>query len=94
MAIVKVFFGIFLDNGNSFIDAQTQILLTNNVFFLIVCCIACTPVIPTLSRVFTKRDLTRKAWVAVGAIIPAILVILSACALAGDSYNPFMYFQF
>ena len=93
-AIVKVFFGIFLDNGNAFIDAQTQMLLINNVFFLVACCVACTPVIPTLARIFEKRDATRKIWVAAGAVIPAILVILSACALAGDSYNPFMYFQF
>jgi alginate O-acetyltransferase complex protein AlgI len=28
------------------------------------------------------------------AIIPVILIVVSAMALAGDSYNPFLYFQF
>jgi hypothetical protein len=41
-----------------------------------------------------KNQTTKKLWTAIGVAMPAILVILSACALAGDSYNPFMYFQF
>lgn len=93
-AIVKVFFGIFMDNSNPFVDGQTTMLLVNNVFFLAVCCIACTPIIPTLSRLCSRNEITKKAWTVIGVAMPAILVILSACALAGDSYNPFMYFQF
>jgi hypothetical protein len=31
---------------------------------------------------------------AAAAVIPAVLVILSALALIGDSYNPFLYFRF
>ena len=27
-------------------------------------------------------------------IIPVVLLLLSAAALAGDSYNPFLYFRF
>lgn len=91
---VRVFFGIFMDNGNSFIDAQTTTLIVNNVFFLVACCIACTPVIPQLKALSDKSQFTKKAWAAIGVAMPVILVIISAFALAGDSYNPFMYFQF
>jgi alginate O-acetyltransferase complex protein AlgI len=92
--LVRVFFGIFMDNGNPFVDAQTTMLLVNNVFFLALCCIACTPVIPKMRELCEKNQTTKKLWTAIGVAMPAILVILSACALAGDSYNPFMYFQF
>ena len=29
-----------------------------------------------------------------GALVPVVLIILSVMALVGNSYNPFLYFQF
>ena len=90
----KAFVGIFCANGNSFADTLTGMTFKNNLFFLATCCIACTPIIPTLKNLASKNKITAKLWTAVGAVAPAVLIILAACALAGDSYNPFMYFQF
>ena len=66
----------------------------NNVFFIAVSILACIPIIPTISSLLEKTEITRKAKAAMGIFIPAALLILSAFALAGDSYNPFLYFQF
>ena len=79
---------------NGFTNTSTALLFKNNVFFIILACVASTPVIPALSALASKNKFTLAAWKTAGAIIPAILVIISAICLAGNSYNPFLYFQF
>ena len=86
--------GIFTSNGKGFGDLHTATLFKNYVFFIILSALACTPIIPALSRLCERTRVTAKAATIVGAIIPSILLIVSAFALAGDSYNPFLYFQF
>ena len=90
----EAFIGIFNSNGKGFGDIQTAMTFKNNVFFIIVSCLACTPIIPALSRLVKKIQLGERIWEAAGAIAPAILVVLSSFALAGDSYNPFLYLRF
>jgi hypothetical protein len=41
-----------------------------------------------------KTVATQRIKAVLGAVIPVVLVVLSAFALAGDSYSPFLYFQF
>lgn len=86
--------GIFNSNGQSFGDVQTAMTFKNNIFFITVSVIACTPVIPAISALLDKIELTKKAKACIGAVVPVVLLVLSSFALAGDSYNPFMYFQF
>ena len=86
--------GIFTSNGKGFGDLHTATVFKNYVFFIILSALACTPIIPALSRLCERTRITAKAAAIVGAIIPSILLIVSAFALAGDSYNPFLYFQF
>ena len=80
--------------SNGFGDTQTLMTLKNNVFFIAASILACTPIVPSIKNLMDKSEITRKAKAAAGAVIPALLLILSAFALAGDSYNPFLYFQF
>lgn len=86
--------GIFTSNGKGFGDVQTATVFKNNVFFIAVSILACTPIVPAISRLCERTRVTAKASAVIGAIIPSILLIVSAFALAGDSYNPFLYFQF
>ena len=67
-----------------------------NCFFLAVCILACFPIVPLLSKLCSNKraPLIYYPANAVAAIAPAVLVILSALALIGDSYNPFLYFRF
>ena len=79
---------------NPFTNTATTLKLTENVFFIVLCAIACTPVIPKINSLLCRTKYGSYASTAIQAICPMILIILSAFALAGDTYNPFLYFQF
>ena len=88
--------GILCLNGNAFFDLSAQTTLTGNCFFLAISILACFPIVPALAKLRDAENCKPVYYVAnaVAAIAPAILVILSALALIGDSYNPFLYFRF
>lgn len=95
----EVFKGLFGGHaGASTLTAGSYLL--NNIFFLII---AVTAVFPVWKKaheaLFKLADVTPKNWLATTiriftAVTPALLLILSVLALVGDSYNPFLYFQF
>lgn len=86
--------GIFCANGNSFSGLAATSQFKTNFIFLAVCVLACTPIVPWISGLLCRRKYTRRAALVAGAVIPAALILISLFALAGDSYNPFIYFQF
>ena len=93
--VLKGMFGL---NGNSFTALSSRLVFRNNVFFLIFACIAVTPVgknLTNLLKNLTKGNVWGLRLYGVWDVAcPLILVFLSAMALAGNSYNPFLYFQF
>lgn len=93
-SLISVLTGIFTSNGKGFTDPQTSTLFINNVFFIAVSILACTPIVPAIGKIADRTDVTARIKAVAGAVIPTVLLILSAFALAGDSYNPFLYFQF
>ncbi len=98
-ALLTVLRGLF---GMSSVPASPEALSTllNNVFFLAFCIIAVLPVGKTIRNVLRKGARTNGYFFfyqllnVVDAVLPACLVILSVLALVGNSYNPFLYFQF
>lgn len=101
------FKGLFTLNGNAWTNLSVQTQFSNHVVFLAVAVLACTPILPTLRKFFerlrekasTNRNsglsrLCVMAYDMLTAVIPAELVFLSLLCLVGDSYNPFLYFQF
>ena len=89
--------GMFAQNGNSLIDFETKTLLISNFIFLIIAILAVTPLVKFISEKFKpQKDKTFYAVIyhIISAIIPVILLLLSTVMLVGDSYNPFLYFQF
>ena len=87
--------GIFCLNSNAFFDLSAQTTLSGNCFFLAISILACFPIVPALAKLRDAKSTPVNVIAnAVAAVIPAILVILSALALIGDSYNPFLYFRF
>jgi alginate O-acetyltransferase complex protein AlgI len=89
--------GMFGFNHNAFFDLNTKILLRSNIFFLIFCCIACTPLYKTIhDRIaqYSNRSHTAYPVLIWDAVLPVICLLLSLMALVGNSYNPFLYFQF
>lgn len=91
--VVKGLFGL---NGNALIDFETQTLLAGNVIFIIVALFSVTPIVKHISGAL-KGSSQKKAkllYKAASIVIPIILLVLSTLTLVGDSYNPFLYFQF
>ena len=78
-------------NGNSVSDFVSLTMLGNNAFLLLVSAVGCTPLVRKLSDWLARFPVwqgCRKT------LIPVLLLLLSTCALVGESYNPFLYFQF
>ncbi len=96
--IITVLRGMFGANGNAFTDFETTTLLGSNIFILLFCAFVSTPVIRKIGSLIRYTYMDKKAVSApytIGRIaIPLILLLLSTAALVGDSYNPFLYFQF
>ena len=99
--------GLFTLNGNVLADLAVQTKVKNNLIFLAVAILACTPMVPSVGKAFERmrtsvENGTAKAYTktsvvvydAVTAVIPVGLAFLSLLCLVGDSYNPFLYFQF
>lgn len=90
------FIGLLGLNGNILLDLNTRTELLNNIFILLVSIIASTPLTKVVYHKIKLIDNKGiKAVVSVFEMLaPAILIILSAFALAGNSYNPFIYYRF
>ena len=97
MALVKSLFGL---NGNPFSNFLTVNTLKSNMFLLGVCVVVCMPLakrfrVAIEERLSGKNGFGAVAWsVLFYSAIPVILLLLSTASLVGDSYNPFIYFQF
>jgi alginate O-acetyltransferase complex protein AlgI len=94
-----VFLGLFGANGNGLADFAVVTQLKNNLFLLAVSIVACTPMARTLgNRLFIysrRRPKLGSLWeTAVYSLLPALMLLFSTASLVGDSYNPFIYFQF
>lgn len=95
---LSVFKGMLMLNGNSFVSYESKTILLNNIFFIILCIAALTPVGKKLYQKIKQICGKIKLGLYLNAVFdisfPTILLILSTMALVGNSYNPFLYFQF
>ena len=91
-AIADLFF------RNGFWDLTARLTLLNNLFFLAVAVAACTPLLPAVVRRVREAAKPTPAWRgfsgAVAVAAPVVLLVLSFLSLVGNTYNPFLYFQF
>ena len=83
--------GLVGGNGNALSNFRSLTLLQNNLFLLAASVLACTPLVRNLSEHFARSAFWRGCR---KSLIPILLLLLSTCALVGESYNPFLYFQF
>ena len=96
MALFKSLFGL---NGNPLTGFTVGIEFDSNLYLLIVSVIASTPLMRILrfqteKHIRTNQTLTAVWNVVFYSVIPVVLLLLSTASLVGDSYNPFIYFQF
>ena len=96
MALIRSLFGL---NGNALTDFTTEMQIQSSAYLLIVSIIASTPLMKTIRiklEAFVQPSPALKGTfnVVFYSILPVVLLLLSTACLVGDSYNPFIYFQF
>ncbi|MEE1053329.1 MAG: MBOAT family O-acyltransferase [Acutalibacteraceae bacterium] len=97
-SVTAVLKGMFRLNGNAFTDFETNAVAFSNIFIIIFCVLMSTPIIKKIGSAVRYTYMDKKAVSVIYSIgriaIPLLLLLLSTAALVGDSYNPFLYFQF
>ncbi len=96
--IIAALKGLIGLNGNSLYDFESLTLVTSNVGIIAISVIASTALARTVGDLLRRKSLTSHTAATIyyigRFIIPIALLIVSSAALVGDSYNPFLYFQF
>ena len=90
---------LFGRNGNPLTSFTDEIRFQSNLFLLAAAGIASTPIMKLLRHKIEdlahRRGTLGTVWdAAFYSVLPVILLLLSTACLVGDSYNPFIYFQF
>jgi len=91
--------GLFGGNENGFTDFEASTMWKNYIFLILAACVACTPLIAKLGRKFSEKAEEKGGSLALAngilqAAVPVLLLVLSTIFLVGNSYNPFIYYQF
>jgi len=100
LPLAGVLFGsLFGAYGNPLSDFAAETHFMSSLFLLIAACVASTPLMKNIKlRLEAKAALGGafgKVWnIAFYSVLPVIMLLLSTACLVGDSYNPFIYFQF
>ena len=90
--------GMFCLNGNKILSYESLKFGGGYLLFFAICIFACMPVMKNLGAMLRKQGERNETVLRVNgvlqAVLPTVLIALSVLSLVGDSYNPFLYFQF
>ena len=90
--------GVFGLAGNGFTSLEVYTLFMQNIFLLVFCIVACTNLGKWLHgqlfQAAKRKKVALYTYSVLEMLTPPILLLLAVIALAGASYNPFIYFQF
>ena len=90
-----VFKSLFCLNGNPLSNFISRTVFVNNITLFLVSGFFCTPCAKMLFSKLSEKLSGSSAWEFISSsVFPVILLVLSTASLVGDSYNPFIYFQF
>lgn len=94
----NVLSGMFGGDGRVFVNLEVKTIFLNNIFFLIIALIAVFPIGKLIrDKLYNIGKKNQKVLVFINIVdmlTPTIMLFLAVIALIGDSYNPFLYFQF
>ncbi|MBQ4612005.1 MAG: MBOAT family protein [Clostridia bacterium] len=95
LAVLRGMFGV---GGNPWASFETTLLIKNHAFFLPAAMVGATPVFAVLSRRWAalgkQNGLAATSYAVAQLVWPFVLLFVSTILLVGNSYNPFLYFQF
>lgn len=94
----KALGGLFGLNGNPAGGSAVSITFANNIFFMIIAILGCTPVFKkAMGWIFAKLEKDTASvgkYYAVRIVISLLFLSVSVVAMIGNSYTPFLYYQF
>lgn len=94
----SVLTGLFGIGTSGFAGLEVGTTFLGNMFLLIFASVACTPlgkfIRQKLLQTGTRSEAAFTAFNIAELVVPPLLLVLSVLALIGNSYNPFLYFQF
>ncbi|NLW12096.1 MAG: MBOAT family protein [Clostridiaceae bacterium] len=92
LMLTKMFFA-----GSTAFDIRAQILLQNEFVFLLIAMILTTPLLKNLGARLSKLHAVKTyhpAYTIIVIIVNIGILFFATAALAGSSFNPFLYFRF
>lgn len=96
--VTAMFRGLFGVPDNYWITAETKAALGGYFLFFVFAIVATTPLVSFIGKALKRKGETSEGAAIVYGVIqsvaPVFLLVFSTAALVGDSYNPFLYFQF
>lgn len=96
--LVAVFAGMFGGSGAGLTSLAVHTVFMQNIFLLAFGIVACTSLGKQLHDWLYRNAARGGAWLVLfnvtEIVTPALLLLVAIAALAGASYNPFIYFRF
>lgn len=94
MGLVMRHLSAMLGVGSTgFMDAQSRLVIRTYSFFPILAFVCAMPIAPMLNRL-GRALLGRRVLEVVKSVLLTACIVLAVLFLVGQSYNPFIYFQF
>lgn len=84
------YIGMLFGHNGQFANQLTLYYLRDNLFLLIICCVASAPVLKYVQRIQEKLPKLSYA----KPLLTAVGLFLSIAFIVDASYNPFLYFRF
>lgn len=92
LKFISILFGF---SKNAFYDIKFEVEFFNNIIFLIIAALCCTPVFKIMGNKFTELYKTKNNNIyLLHTIFNIAILIISTIMLIGQTYNPFLYFRF
>lgn len=95
LVAIGAMFGI---GATGFSNMQTNLLLLNNLWFFLVAIVACGPWAKYIRRIFrgwaAKSRISKHTSISANALFNLVLLGVSTAMLIGETFTPFLYFQF
>ncbi len=90
--------GMFGLTGASTATFEMTALIQSHLPILAISALACTPIVPCLGRwLYARSSNHAAAWILYRTVVvaaPVVMLLLATMSLVGDSYNPFLYWEF
>lgn len=83
------YIGMMFGHASSFVNAASLYYLRDNLFLIVVCIIACTPVANTKLNFLNQKTF---AWSK--PVLVLLMMLICTAFIVDGTYNPFLYFRF